>query len=202
VQGTWRALEANDDDADVLVVDSPNLVRRQAVPLGPGSGRTIAVLVGMVLVLAIGAVPPAVASLVAACALVLLGVLTPSQAYRAISWTTIVLIGGMVPLSHALQSTGAAEHIAQALVRLVGDAGPYPLLLGMILITAVLGQLISNTATALVVIPYRDFGSRGLRRVRSTDADGSQRDVRRGVADPGGDPRQHDGHGSRRLSVH
>jgi di/tricarboxylate transporter len=153
VQGTWKALEANEDDADVLVVDSPGVVRRQAVPLGPGAGRAIAVLLAMVVLLATGVVPAAVGSLLAACALILLGVLSPNQAYRAISWTTIVLIGGMVPLSHALQSTGAAEQIAQALVRVVGDAGPYPLLLGLILLTAVLGQLISNTATALVVIP-------------------------------------------------
>jgi di/tricarboxylate transporter len=82
-----------------------------------------------------------------------LGVLSPVQAYRAISWTTIVLVGGMFPLSHALKSTGAAELIAQGLVGVVGEAGPYMLLLGLILITAVLGQLISNTATALVVIP-------------------------------------------------
>jgi di/tricarboxylate transporter len=153
VQGTWEALDANDDDADVLVVDSADVVRRQAVPMGPGAGRAIGALVGMVVLLATGLVPPAVGALLAACALILLGVLSPSQAYRAISWTTIVLIGGMVPLSHALQSTGAAEQIAQGLVRVVGDSGPYPLLFGLILLTAVLGQLISNTATALVVIP-------------------------------------------------
>ena len=153
VQGTWDALDASHDNADVLVVDSPDIVRRQAVPMGSGAGRTIAVLLVMVVALATGVVPAAIGALLAACALILLGVLSPTQAYRAISWTTIVLVGGMVPLSHALQSTGAAEQIAQGLVRLVGDAGPYPLLLGLILITAILGQLISNTATALVVIP-------------------------------------------------
>jgi di/tricarboxylate transporter len=153
VQGTWDALDASHDDADVLVVDSPDIVRRQAVPMGSGAGRTIAVLLVMVVALATGVVPAAIGALLAACALILLGVLSPTQAYRAISWTTIVLVGGMVPLSHALQSTGAAEQIAQGLVRLVGDDGPYPLLLGLILITAILGQLISNTATALVVIP-------------------------------------------------
>jgi di/tricarboxylate transporter len=100
-----------------------------------------------------GAVPAAIGSLLAAGALIVLGVLSPNQAYRAISWTVIVLVGGMVPLSHALQSTGAAELVAQGLLHVVGDAGPYLLLLGVILITAILGQLISNTATALVVIP-------------------------------------------------
>lgn len=153
VQGTWEALEANEDDADVMVVNSPEVVRRQAVPLGPGAGRAIAVLVGMVVLLATGVVPPAVGSLLAACAVILLGVLSVNQAYRSISWTTIVLIAGMIPLSQAIQQTGAAEQIAQGLVRLVGDRGPYPLLIGLLLLTAVLGQLISNTATALVVIP-------------------------------------------------
>jgi di/tricarboxylate transporter len=153
VQGTWGALAANEDDPDVLVVDSPDVVRRQSVPLGPGSGRAIAALLGMVILLATGLVPAAVAGLLAACALVLSGVLTVPQAYRAVSWTTIVLVAGMMPLSTAMQQTGAAELIAQGLVRLVGAAGPYPLLIGLVVITAVLGQLISNMATALVVIP-------------------------------------------------
>ena len=153
VQGSWDALEASTDDADVLVVETPEVVRRQAVPMGPGAGKAIAVLVGMVVLLATGVVPPAVAGLLAAGALILSGVLSVNQAQRAISWTTIVLIGGIIPLSHALQETGAAEQITQGLVRVVGDAGPYPLLIGLVLITAVLGQLISNTATALIVIP-------------------------------------------------
>ncbi len=153
VQGTWDALEANEDDPDVLVVDSPDIVRRQAVPLGPGAGRAIAALLGMVVLLATGLVPAAVAGLLAACALILSGVLSVPQAYRAVSWTTIVLVAGMIPLSTAMQQTGAAELIAQQLVRAVGDAGPYALLIGLVLITAVLGQLISNMATALVVIP-------------------------------------------------
>jgi di/tricarboxylate transporter len=153
VQGTWDALEANEDDADVLVVDSPELIRSQAVPLGPGAGRTIGVLLAMVFLLAIGIVPPAVAGLLAASALILLRVRTVTQAYRAINWTVVVLVGGMIPLSHALQDTGAADQLVYGLQRIIGDAGPYPLLIGLLLICAVLGQLISNTATALVVIP-------------------------------------------------
>jgi di/tricarboxylate transporter len=153
VQGTWDALDANEDDPDVLVVDSPDSVRRQAVPLGPGSGRAIAALLGMVVLLATGLVPAAVAGLLAACALILSGVLSVNQAYRAVSWTTIVLVAGMIPLSTAMQETGAAALIAQGLENAVGDAGPYPLLIGLVLITAILGQLISNMATALVVIP-------------------------------------------------
>ncbi|MBV9173248.1 MAG: SLC13 family permease [Chloroflexi bacterium] len=153
LQGSWDALEASQDDADVLVVNSPEAVRRQAVPMGPGAGRAVAVLLGLVVLLATGLVPAAVAGLLGACALVLSGVLSVNQAYRAVSWTTIVLVGGMIPLSTAMQQSGAADLVAHGLVRMVGDAGPYPLLIGLVLITAILGQLISNMATALVVIP-------------------------------------------------
>ena len=57
------------------------------------------------------------------------------------------------PLSTAMVETGAAGQLADRLVDVVGDAGPHALLLGLFLLTAVLGQLISNMATALIVIP-------------------------------------------------
>jgi di/tricarboxylate transporter len=153
VQGTWSALVRNLDDPDVLVVDEPELIRRQAVPLGPGAKRAVVVLVAMVILLATGAVPPAVAGMLAAGALVLAGVLTIEQAYAGISWTTVILVGGMISLSTAMTQTGAAGKLADWLVRVVGDAGPHALLLGLFVLTAVLGQLISNMATALIVIP-------------------------------------------------
>jgi di/tricarboxylate transporter len=153
LQGTWAALDENLDDPGVLVVDAPALVRRQAVPLGPGAKRALVVLAAMVVLLATGLVPPAVAGLLAAGALVLLGVMTVDQAYRGISWTTVILVGGMISLSTAMTETGAAGQLADGLVRVVGDAGPTALLFGIFLLTVTLGQLISNMATALIVIP-------------------------------------------------
>lgn len=151
LQGTWDALDRGLDE--LLVVDSPEAVRRAAVPLGEGAKRAIAVLVVMVLLLATGAVPPAVAGLLAASAMIVLRVLTVEQAQRGISWTTVVLVGGMMSLSAAMVASGAAEQLADILVELVGDAGPRWLLLGVFVLTALLGQLISNMATALIVIP-------------------------------------------------
>jgi di/tricarboxylate transporter len=153
LQGTWGALEQHLDDPDVLVVDEPARVRRQIVPLGRGAMLTTLVLVAMVLLLATGAVPPAVAGLLAAGTIVVTGVLTIEQAYRGIQWTTVILVAGMIPLSTAMSETGAATKLADGLVDVVGDLGPRALLLGLVLLTFVLGQLISNTATALVMIP-------------------------------------------------
>ena len=85
--------------------------------------------------------------------MIVLRVLPVRRAYHGIAWTAVVLIAGMIPVSTAMQETGAAEKLADVLVRVVGDAGPYPLLIGLFVITAALGQLVSNTATALIVAP-------------------------------------------------
>jgi di/tricarboxylate transporter len=65
----------------------------------------------------------------------------------------VILVAAMLPLSTAMMETGTAKLMAEHLVRLVGDAGPIALLAGLFMLTAIMGQLISNTATALIVIP-------------------------------------------------
>ena len=153
LQGAWGALEERLDAPDLLAVDDPDAVRRQAVPLGQGAKTTLAILAAMVVLLGTGVVPPAVAGLLAAGAVVLTRVLTIEQAYRGVQWTTVILVAGMIPLSTAMTSSGAAETLADGLVDLLGEAGPRFLLLGIVVLVLVLGQLISNTATALIVIP-------------------------------------------------
>jgi di/tricarboxylate transporter len=133
LQGTWRALEHHLDDPSVLVVDEPELVRRQAVPLGAGARRTLVILVAMVMVLATGALPPAVAGLLAAGALVVSGVISIEGAYRGISSTTVILVAGMIPLSTAMTESGAAAKLADGLVDVVGQSSPYALLAGLFL---------------------------------------------------------------------
>lgn len=153
LQGTWEAMETRLEPAEVLVVDSPELVRRQALPMGPGAQTTLVIMAAMVVLLATGLVPAAVAGLLAAGAFVLTGILNVDQVYRAISWTTVILVGAMMPLSVAIQETGAAQILAEKLVALVGNSEPRVLLAGLFVLTAILGQVISNTATALIIIP-------------------------------------------------
>ena len=152
MQGSWDDLTSHAESAGVLVVDSPKQLRR-SVPLGRGAKRSIGILAAMVVLLATGFVPPAVAGLLAAGALVLSRTVTPAQAYRSISWTTVVLIAGMIPLSTAFIQTGTADLIAQQLLALLGDSSAYVALAALCVLTLVLGQLISNTATVLIVAP-------------------------------------------------
>jgi di/tricarboxylate transporter len=153
LQGSWKALDTRLADPQVLVVNSPDLVRRQAVPLGAGAWGAIGVLGAMVFCLATGLVPAAVAGILSCFALVLLRVVTVDQAYRAVDWTTVILVAAMMPLSTAMVQTGAADMMADGLVAMAAGGSPTILLAGIFLLTAVLGQLISNTATALIIIP-------------------------------------------------
>lgn len=153
IQGSWDALATVTTDPDVLVVDKPDDVRRQAVPLGPGSGVMLAILAAMVLVLALGLLPASVGVLLAAMAVIGAGILTVPQAYRAIDWNTVVLVASMLPLATAMYVTGAATQIADRLVAATGGGSPTFLLAGLFVVTALLGQVISNTATTMIIIP-------------------------------------------------
>ncbi len=162
LQGTWKALDQRLGTPDVLLVNSPELVRRQAVPLGAGAKLAIAVLAGMVALLATGAVPPVVAGLCAAGILISAGLVSVEASYKAINWTTVILVGAMMPLSVAMERTGAARVLAEGLVGIVGSLGPTALLAGLFVLTALLGQIMSNTATTLIVIPVALAAATGM----------------------------------------
>jgi di/tricarboxylate transporter len=153
LQGTWQALDKHLADPQVLVVDSPEVVRRQAIPLGHRAWEAIAVLVALVVLLVGGWLPAALVAVICAVAMVLLRVLTVPQAYKGIDWNTCILVGGMVPLAPAMTETGAAQQIADALIELVGAAGPRAVLAGLFLVTFALTSVMSNTAAALVMLP-------------------------------------------------
>lgn len=153
LHGTWEAVTELARDDDVLVVDDPDLVRRQNAPLGRRAWLAIAVLAATVALLASGVTSPAVAGLVGAGLMVVTRVVTPYQAYRAVSWQTVVLVGGLIPLSTAIRTSGAADLVAGRIVDLVQGSDPRVLLAVLFLLTLVLGQVVSNTATVLIVTP-------------------------------------------------
>ena len=152
LQGTWDALTVRTASGGMLPVDAPAQLRR-SVPLGRGAKRAVVVLAVMVVLLATGVVPPAAAALLAAVALVLTRAISVPQAFQSISWTTIVLIAGMIPLSTAFIQTGTADLVAGWVLAAMSGASAHVVLLALCLLTLVLGQLISNAATVLIVAP-------------------------------------------------
>jgi di/tricarboxylate transporter len=153
LQGTWQGLDQYLSDPKVLVVDSPEVVQKQAVPLGQGARAALAILLLLVILLSFDIVPAPIAAVVCAALMLITGVLTLPQFYRGIDWNTCILIGAMIPPATAMTKTGAAVLIGDYVVNALGSGGPHVVLAGIFLVTMVISQFISNTSSALVMMP-------------------------------------------------
>ena len=115
-----------------------------------------AILIGVVLVMAVGVkgVTLEMAAIIGAIVCVLTGCLTEKQAYASIDWVTIFLFAGMMPVSKAMDVTGAGKMIADWTVGLMGGS-PSPLVVTAILflLSCTLTQFMSNTASAALLCP-------------------------------------------------
>src|SRR5262249_38339593 len=153
LQGSWPALERYLSHAHVLVIDSPDLVRTQAVALGRGAKRVFAILALLILLLVFNVMPAPVACLFCACLTVVTGVVRLRQIYRGIDWDTCILIGAMIAPAGAMGKSGAGQMVGDRNVSLRGGAGPTAVLAGVFLAATAISQFISNTSTALVMMP-------------------------------------------------
>jgi di/tricarboxylate transporter len=88
--------------------------------------------------------------------------LTMEDAYRSIHWSSIVLIAGMLPLADALTATGGTQLIVESLLAFAGDSGPYLMLTILFFLTAGLGLVLSNTASAVLVAPIAIYTAHAL----------------------------------------
>ncbi|GAA5112964.1 SLC13 family permease [Pseudonocardia adelaidensis] len=153
LQGSWPALERYLSNPQVLVVDSPELVKSQAVALGRGAPVALAILGLLVCLLVFNVTPAPIAALVCACLMVVTRVVRLPQIYRGIDWNTVILIGAMIAPATAMTKSGAAQMIGDHVVGVLGGAGPTVVLAGLFLVSTVISQFISNTSTALVMMP-------------------------------------------------
>jgi di/tricarboxylate transporter len=137
---------------DVVVLNQP----AEFDDVLPADGKapyalaSVALMVGLMIT---GAVPNAHAALLAALLMGLFGCIDLNAAYRSINWPSLVLIAGMLPFSTALQRVGAVDLAADAMVAAVGEASPRVVMAALFVITSGLGLFISNTATAVLVLP-------------------------------------------------
>ncbi|HSF38251.1 MAG TPA: SLC13 family permease [Thermoanaerobaculia bacterium] len=85
--------------------------------------------------------------------LVLTRCLTLDEAYQAIEWRVVFLLGGILPLGLALEATGAAGLLSSLLVDTVGAWGPVAMVAAFYLLTSLLTETMSNNATAALLAP-------------------------------------------------
>lgn len=102
---------------------------------------------------ALGLMPASIAFLAGALFTLLLRTLPLRSVYEAIDWPVIVLLGALFPLANAMQSTGAADLLARALMSSVAQGNATVALALVLLVTMFLSDLMNNAATAAVMCP-------------------------------------------------
>jgi di/tricarboxylate transporter len=119
--------------------------RRIAVPLSLfAAGIALA---------ASGLLPAAAAFTGVVLAMVLTGVIRPSQLYDSIDWPVIVLLGAMIPVGAALQETGAAQLIGGSILMMSGQVGALVMLAVVLVMTMAITPVLNNAATVVIMAP-------------------------------------------------
>jgi len=156
------------DRLQLLSTDSDFLI---LTPLGqepPDTRRAplaAFIMLAVVVSVMMGKAPISVAAVVGGSIMVLTGCLNMEQAYRAIDWRAIFLIAGMLPLGTAMADSGAATYLAGQVMTLLGDAGPWPVIMGLYVLTAMATMIIPTAALVVLMAPIvlSAMGDMGLR---------------------------------------
>lgn len=156
VQGEWTNLaHLATDTSNWVVIDQPEKTADKVL-LDYKAPVAAAIMLLMIAVMVFDFIPVApVTSVINA------GLLTVftgcfrnvEAAYKTINWESIVLIAAMMPMSTALEKTGASALVSQGLVESLGSMGPTALLAGIYFTTSLMTMFISNTATAVLMAP-------------------------------------------------
>ncbi|KAA2284610.1 SLC13 family permease [Arenimonas fontis] len=113
----------------------------------------IAIVASAITVAGVGLLPIVAAAILGGIALVATRCIGNDQAYQAVDWRVIVLLAGVIPLGIAMQKSGLAQGIADLALGGVGRFGPLAVLAAIYLLTAVLTEVMSNNAAAVLITP-------------------------------------------------
>ena len=156
VQGEWTNLaHLATDTSNWVVIDQPEKTADKVL-LDYKAPVAAAIMLLMIAMMVFGFIPvaPVTAVIIAGLLTVFAGCFRNVEAaYKTINWESIVLIAAMMPMSTALEKTGASALVAQGLVESLGSMGPTALLAGIYFTTSLMTMFISNTATAVLMAP-------------------------------------------------
>ena len=156
VQGAWKDIARLRNESTNWVVLGEPLQEAAKVTLDYKAPVAALIMIAMIVMMGVDSIPvaPVTAVLLAAVLMVITGcVRSVEAAYKTINWQTIVLFAAMLPMSTALEKTGASAMIADFIVNTFGTSGPYVALAAVYFATSVMTIFISNTVTAVLMAP-------------------------------------------------
>ncbi len=152
VQGAWKNIHAlTNQRRDFVVVGQPEAIKGS--PMRSKMILSALILAGMLILLVTNWLPLATTALLAAFLMVISGCLKMKDAYNSVDWRSIILIAGMLPMATALQKTGLVQVGTDWMASTLGGLGDLPTLAALFLITSLFTQVISNTATTVLIAP-------------------------------------------------
>jgi di/tricarboxylate transporter len=149
VQGNREALDRMREHRDVVVLDGT----AQPLPAARDAKLAGAIFAGTVIIASTGILPIAVAAVLGVALMLSTGVLTLNQATDALDRRIFLMVGASLALGAAMLETDAAAYLAQGVIGLVGAAGPAVVLSMLFLLVALLTNILSNSATAILFTP-------------------------------------------------
>jgi di/tricarboxylate transporter len=158
VRGTPAELKRLHLDRELALLGAvdipPRRVRKMRIAVG--------IMVAVVLLAALNVTTILVSSILGVIAMFLTRCLTPDEAYADIDWMVLVLLGSILPLGLAMQTTGTAQLLAAGLLGVTEPLGLYGSLAAVYLLTSLLTEVISNNAAAVVLTPVAVAAAVGL----------------------------------------
>jgi di/tricarboxylate transporter len=122
-----------------------------------GQPRRVALGVGIfgcaLMIAAFGLLPVQISFSAAAIAMVVMGLISLREAYTSIDWPILVLLGAMIPVGQALESTGGAELVANTLINISGEIPPEVAIGFLLVTTMLLSNIVNNAAAAILMAP-------------------------------------------------
>jgi di/tricarboxylate transporter len=154
VQGSWNRIRSlRKHERDFVVIGQPPESDAKGKKASFRAYLSMAIMVAMLVFMTTEWLPTVTTVLAAAVLMILTRCLSVEEAYKSMSWQSIVLIAAMLPMATALQKTGGIQVVVDLLTRSLGHAGPIAMMAGLFLLTSLFSQFISNTATAVLVAP-------------------------------------------------
>ncbi len=154
VRAKWKDIkEIQDESKDFMIVGHPEELAKEVGKISTKGIISILAMTFMVCMLVAGIFSSAIVVMITAMLLVAGGCINMTQSYRSINWNVVIIIAGMIPMGVALQKTGAAKLVADAMVDFLGELHPTYFLAGVFLITTSLSQVMSNSATSILMAP-------------------------------------------------
>ena len=123
------------------------------MPMTTNAGRALAIFAGVVATAASGMVPITIAAVVGATLMIITGCINVRQASRAMDRRVIFIVAAALAMGTALSQTGGAEFLAQSMLGALRDAAPIVILSAFFLLVALLTNVLSNNATAVLFTP-------------------------------------------------